>query len=65
MSTYSSVEFSSIFPIPVKSLEYRDMGVGATSSGELHPGLEDKAAREEAERKKKAADSEADFAERI
>jgi flagellar assembly protein FliH len=65
MSTYSSVEFSSIFPIPVKSLEYRDMGVGATLSGELHPGLEDKAARDEAERKKKAAASEADLAERI
>ena len=65
MSTYSSVEFSSIFSIPVKSLEYRDMGVGASLSGELRAGLEDKAAREEAERKKKAADSEADFAERI
>ena len=65
MSTYSSVEFSSIFSIPVKSLEYRDMGVGATLSGELHPGLEDKAARDEAERKKKAAASEADLAERI
>jgi flagellar assembly protein FliH len=59
------VEFSSIFSIPVKSLEYRDMGVGATLSGELHPGLEDKAARDEAERKKKAAASEADLAERI
>ena len=41
------------------------MGVGATLSGELHPGLEDKAARDEAERKKKAAASEADLAERI
>ena len=65
MSTYSSVEFSGIFPLPVKSLEYRDMGVGATLSGELHPGLEDKAAREEAERKKKAAAAEAELAERI
>jgi flagellar assembly protein FliH len=65
MSTYSSVEFSGIFPIPVMSLEYRDMGVGATSRGELHPGLEDKAARDEAEGKKKAAASEADLAERI
>jgi flagellar assembly protein FliH len=59
------VEFSGIFPLPVKSLEYRDMGVGATLSGELHPGLEDKAAREEAERKKKAAAAEAELAERI
>ena len=65
MSTYSSVEFSSIFSIPVKSLEYRDMGVGAASGGELHQGLEDKAAREEAERKKKAAAQEAEIAERV
>ena len=65
MSTYSSVEFSSIFPVPVKSLEYLDMGVSPASKGELNPRLEDMAAREEAERKKKAAASEADLAERI
>ena len=41
------------------------MGVGAASGGELHQGLEDKAAREEAERKKKAAAQEAEIAERV
>ena len=65
MSTYSSVEFSSIFPVPVKSLEYLDMGVSPASKGELNPRLEDMAAREEAERKKKAAAQEAEIAERV
>lgn len=30
MSTYSSVEFESIHPIPIRALEYRDMGNGAS-----------------------------------
>lgn len=65
MSTYSSVEFGSIFPAPVKSLEYRDMGGSSPANGELNPVLEDMAARQEAERKVKVAASESEFAERI
>jgi flagellar assembly protein FliH len=65
MSTYSSVEFSGIFPVPVRSLEYLDMGVSPASRGELNPRLEDMAAREEAERKKKVAAAEADLADKI
>ena len=65
MSTYSSVEFGGIFPAPVKSLEYRDMGSGTASNGEPNLVLEDMATRDEAEHKKKVAASEADLTERI
>ena len=39
MSTYSNVEFGNIFPAPIKSLEYRDMGGTANSSGAGNPIL--------------------------
>lgn len=65
MSTYSSVEFGGMFPVPIKSLEYRDMGGSSPSSGGLNPVLEDMAARQEAEHKVKVAASESEFAETI
>ena len=65
MSTYSNVEFGNIFPAPIKSLEYRDMGGGANSDGAGNPILEALTAREEAERRAEFTLSEAEFADRI
>ena len=65
MSTYSNVEFGNIFPAPIKSLEYRDMGGTANSSGAGNPILEALTAREEAERRAEFSLSETDLADRI
>jgi len=63
MSTFSSLEFSNVFPAPIKTLEYRDMGT-ANSHGAL-PAPEETAAQEEAERRAEIAISEAELAEKI
>jgi len=65
MSTYSNVEFGNIFPAPIKSLEYRDMGSTANSNGTGNPILEAMTAREEAERRAELIISETEFADRI
>lgn len=65
MSTYSNVEFGNIFPAPIKSLEYRDMGGGSNSSGTGNPLLEALTEREETERRAELSLSEAEFSERI
>jgi len=63
MSTFSNVEFSNLFPAPVKTLEYRDMGVASSGAGS--PVLEEMAAHEEAERRAEVALSETELADKI
>jgi flagellar assembly protein FliH len=65
MSTYSNVEFGSIVPAPVKTLEYRDMGGSANSGAGGNATLEDLAAQESADRHTEVALSEAQLSERI
>jgi flagellar assembly protein FliH len=65
MSTYSNVEFGNMIPVPVKTLEYRDMGGAANSGGSINPILEDMAANEEAVRRAEVALSENELADRI
>jgi len=65
MSTYSNLEFGNMIPVPVKTLEYRDMGGATNFSGSINPILEDIAAHEEAERRAEVALSETEFADRI
>jgi len=65
MSTYSNVEFGNMIPVPVKTLEYRDMGGATNSSGSINPILEDMAANEEAQRRAEVALSENELADRI
>ena len=64
MSTYSNVDFGNIFPAPIKSLEYRDMG-GANAGAAGGPLMDVLGAREEAERQAEVATAEAELMERI
>jgi flagellar assembly protein FliH len=65
MSTFSNLEFGNMMPVPVKTLEYRDMGGATSSSATGNPILEDLAAHEEAERRAEVAHSETELSDRI
>jgi len=65
MSTYSSVEFGSMFPVPIKSLEYRDMGTHAISNGATAPAIDENPADAETARQAEIELAEAESAERI
>ena len=41
MSTYSSVEFENLQPIPIRALEYRDMGPHTALNGASFPPIEE------------------------
>jgi len=61
MSTFSNVDFGTIFPAPIKTLEYRDMGGGGAGS----PLMDVMGAREEAARQAEIATAETELNERI
>ena len=61
MSTFSNLEFGNMIPVPVKTLEYRDMGGATNSNGTGNPILEELAAHEEAERRAEVALSETEL----
>ena len=65
MSAYSSLEFESAFAVPVRILEYRDMGGNPLSDGPLMPGAEGQAEGEKSERRAEVEFSQAEFEERI
>jgi flagellar assembly protein FliH len=65
MSTSSSVELDSVFAVPVKTLEYRDMGGHSNSNG-AHMAAAGMRSSDEAGERGVAVDiSETEFAERI
>ena len=64
MSTYSSVEFESMVPIPIRSLEYRDMGTHQVPNG-AKPSPDSLGARAVAERRAEVELSEVELAERV
>ena len=65
MSTFSSVEFESMFPIPIRTLEYRDMGTISAHNGAAQPTVDTRGLREETHREAERARTEAELAERI
>jgi flagellar assembly protein FliH len=65
MSTYSSVEFESIHPIPIRALEYRDMGTHPVLNGASLPSLDTLGSRDEAPGKTEVEISETELSLRI
>ena len=65
MSTYSSVEFESMFPIPIRSLEYRDMGAHSALNGAGKPSADIRGEREGAQSTVDSGPAEVVLAERI
>jgi len=65
MSTSSSVELENLFPIPIRTLEYRDMGVLSALNGAGKPLTDTRGAREAAQRGAEIELAEAELAERI
>jgi flagellar assembly protein FliH len=65
MSTYSSVEFDSVFAVPVKSLEYRDMGGQSISDGSINLPFGDASGNQARERLAEAELSKTELAEKI
>jgi len=65
MSTYSSVEFESINPIPIRALEYRDMGTHSVLNGAGLPSLVGHGSHEEAPRETEVEVSESEILQRI
>ncbi|MGA9671436.1 MAG: FliH/SctL family protein [Terracidiphilus sp.] len=65
MSTYSSVEFENMFAIPIRALEYRDMGILPTLNGAVDGSPEARDAQESGESIAQVKLSEVEFAERI
>lgn len=65
MSTYSSVEFESLHPIPIRALEYRDMGTHSVLNGASFPPIETLNSHEEGPANTEAEISAADLSERI
>ncbi len=65
MSTYSSVEFESIVPIPIRTLEYRDMGTHAIPHGSTKQTPELPGMETGGERHAEVELSEVEFAERL
>ncbi|MGA2849166.1 MAG: FliH/SctL family protein [Terracidiphilus sp.] len=60
MSTYSSLEFENLHPIPIRALEYRDMGHGA-----VFPQIDTRDPREERPRETEVENSESELTQRI
>ena len=60
MSTYSSLEFENLHPIPIRALEYRDMGNGA-----VFPPIDTRDPREEGPRSTEVEISESELTQRI
>lgn len=65
MSTYSSVEFENMFAIPIRALEYRDMGILPSLNGTADGSADSRGSQEAGERVAQVQLSEAEFAERI
>ncbi|MGA3047984.1 MAG: FliH/SctL family protein [Terracidiphilus sp.] len=65
MSTYSSVEFESMFAIPIRALEYRDMGTHPALNGAVNGSSEARGVQEGGERVAQVQLSEVEFSERI
>jgi flagellar assembly protein FliH len=65
MSTYSSVEFDSVFAVPVKNLEYRDMCGQSIPDGSINLTLGDVSGCQGRERLAEVEHSKAELAEKI
>lgn len=65
MSTYSSVEFENMFPFPVRTLEYRDMGAHSGSNGAAKSSTDAHGTREGSQRDAEGKRSETELLERI
>jgi flagellar assembly protein FliH len=65
MSTSSSVELENLFPIPIRTLEYRDMGVLSTLNGAGKPQADARATREASQLATEIELAESELAERI
>jgi flagellar assembly protein FliH len=65
MSTSSSVELENLFPIPIRALEYRDMGTHPVLNGAFKPLADARGTREASQRAVEAELAETELAERI
>src|SRR5271155_5272914 len=65
MSTSSSVELENLFPIPIRTREYGDMGVLPALNGAGKPLTEARGAREAAQRGAEIELAETELVERI
>src|SRR5580658_6674774 len=65
MSTYSSVEFESIHPIPIRALEYRDMGTHSVPNGASLSSIDSHGPRNEAPGVAEVEISESELLQRI
>jgi|HubBroStandDraft_5_1064220.scaffolds.fasta_scaffold01481_9 flagellar assembly protein FliH len=65
MSTYSSLEFESLGPLPVRTLEYRDMGANSALAGNGKMSPEARGACDEAQSSAEIELAERELAERI
>lgn len=65
MSTYSSLEFESLGPLPVRTLEYRDMGANSALAGNDKMSPEARGACDEAQSSAEIELAERELAERI
>lgn len=65
MSTYSSVEFESINPIPIRALEYRDMGTHSVLNGAGLPSIVGHGSLVELPREMEVEVSESEILQRI